>query len=120
MSRRYVQEMADGDTIEEIYLATDKQLRANRNGNLYLQLELRDRTGGISARLWNAGEPLFRSFEAGDFLLVKGKVQLFQGALQMILNNLNRVPPEKADLADYLPHTDKDVAKLYEHLRTHL
>ena len=81
MSRRFVQQLADGDTIDEVFLVTDKQLRANRNGNLYLQLELRDRTGAISARLWNAGEHLFRSFEAGDFLRVKGKVQLFQGAL---------------------------------------
>src|ERR1700736_70213 len=118
MSRRFVQQMADGDTVEEIYLVSDKQLRANRNGNLYLQLELRDRTGAISARLWNAGEPLFRSFDAGDFLLIKGKVQLFQGALQIILNGLDRVPSQKIQLADFLPHTDKDVSKLLERLKT--
>src|SRR5260370_29451458 len=117
MSRRFVQQMTDGDTIEDVYLVTDKQLRANRNGNLYLQLELRDRTGMISARLWNAGEHLFRSFEAGDFLLINGKVQLFQGALQMILGHLERVVPEKVDLADFLPHTEHDVSKLLERLR---
>src|SRR6516162_3587026 len=120
MVRRYVRQMADGEAIEEVYLTTDKQLRANRNGNLYLQLELRDRTGAISARMWNAGEQLFRSFEAGDFLLVKGKVQLFQGALQMILSHLDRVAPEKVETADFLPHTEKDVSKLYERLRTFL
>jgi 3'-5' exoribonuclease len=117
MSRRFVQQMADGDTIEEVFLITDKQLRANRNGNLYLQLELRDRTGAMSARLWNAGEHLFRSFETGDFLLIKGKVQLFQGALQMILSHLERVEPEKVDLADFLPHTEHDISKLLERLR---
>jgi 3'-5' exoribonuclease len=117
MTRRFVQQMADGDTIEEVYLVTDKQLRANRNGNLYLQLELRDRTGAISARLWNAGEHLFRSFESGDFLLIKGKVQLFQGALQMILSHIERVAAEKVELADFLPHTEHDVSKLLERLR---
>jgi 3'-5' exoribonuclease len=117
MARRLVQQMADGDNVEEVYLVVDKQLRANRNGNLYLQLELRDRSGSMSARLWNAGENLFRSFEAGDFLLVKGKVQLFQGALQMILSHLERTPPEKVELADFLPHTEQDVSKLYERLR---
>jgi 3'-5' exoribonuclease len=117
MTRRFVQQMADGDTIEEVYLVTDKQLRANRNGNLYLQLELRDRTGAISARLWNAGEHLFRSFDSGDFLLIKGKVQLFQGALQMILSHIERVASEKVELADFLPHTEHDVSKLLERLR---
>ncbi|HEV3204661.1 MAG TPA: HD domain-containing protein [Gemmataceae bacterium] len=117
MNRRFVHQMTDGDSIEETYLVTDKQLRANRNGNLYLQVELRDRTGSISARLWNAGEHLFRTFEAGDFLLVKGKVQLFQGALQMILNQIDKVATDKIDLADFLPHTDQDISKLLERLR---
>ncbi|MBV9125929.1 MAG: HD domain-containing protein [Planctomycetes bacterium] len=117
MDRRFVQQLADGETVEEVYLVSDKQLRANRNGNLYLQLELRDRTGAISARLWNAGEHLFRSFDSGDFLNVKGKVQMFQGALQMILSHLDRVEMEKVDLADFLPHTDQDVNKLLDKLR---
>jgi 3'-5' exoribonuclease len=114
--RRFVQQMADGDGVEEVFLVLDKQLRANRNGNLYLQLELRDRTGQISARLWNAGEHLFRSFDSGDFVLVKGKVQLFQGALQMILSHVEKQPAERVELADFLPHTEQDVSKLYERL----
>src|ERR1700741_3684481 len=113
-SRRFVQALADGDGVEEVYLVMDKQLRANRNGNLFLQLELRDRTGSISARLWNAGEHLFRSFESGDFLLVKGKVQLFQGALQMILSHIDRIEAEKVELTDFLPHTEHDISKLLE------
>jgi 3'-5' exoribonuclease len=117
MDRRFVQQMADGETIEETYLVSDKQLRANRNGNLYLQVELRDRTGAISARMWNASEHLFRTFDSGDFLQVKGKVQLFQGALQMILSHIDRVEAEKVELADFLPHTEHDVSKLLERLR---
>lgn len=120
MGRRYVQEMADGDSVEDIYLVTDKQLRANRNGNLYLQLDLRDRTGAISARMWNAGEQLFRTFEANDFLQIKGKVQLFQGALQMILTHLDRVESDRVDLADFLPRTEHDVSKLLERMRVML
>jgi 3'-5' exoribonuclease len=117
MSRRFVQHLTDGEAIEEIYLVTEKQLRANRNGNLYLQLELRDRTGAITARLRNAGEHLFRSFEESDFLRIKGKVQLFQGTLQMILSQLERVSDEHVELADFLPHTEHDVSKLFERLR---
>src|SRR5258708_9241015 len=117
MGRQFVQQMRDGDAMEDVYLVTDKQLRANKNGNLYLQMDVRDRTGSINARLWNAGEHLFRSFDTGDFLRVKGKVQLFQGALQMILSQIERIESEKVELADFLPHTEQDVSKLYERLR---
>jgi 3'-5' exoribonuclease len=56
-------------------------------------------------------------FDEGDFLLVRGKVQLFQGALQIILNHIERAEPEKVELADFLPHTEQDVSKLLERLR---
>jgi 3'-5' exoribonuclease len=122
MARRNVEKLTDGDTIEEVFLVADKQLRANRNGNLYLQMDIGDRTGTINARLWNATEHLFRSFEAGDFVLVKGKVQLFQGALQIILSHVERVDAEKIDLdlADFLPHTQENVGRLEERLRSTL
>jgi len=116
MTRQFVQQMADGDSVEDVYLVVDKQVRANRNGNIYLQLELRDHTSSISARLWNAAEQVVRSFESGDFLQVRGKVQLFQGALQMILSGIDRVESEKVELADFLPHTEQDISKLYERL----
>ena len=61
-------QLSHGDSIDESYLVADKQLRANRQGNLYLQLELRDKTGSVGARLWNASEELARTFEPGDFV----------------------------------------------------
>lgn len=120
MARRFVEQLADGDNVDEVFLVVDKQLRANRNGNLYIQLDLGDRTGNINARMWNAGEPLFRSFEAGDFLLVKGKVQLFQGSLQLIANNLEKHDANRVELVDFLPHTKQDVGKLLERLKAAL
>jgi 3'-5' exoribonuclease len=116
--RRYVEELADGENLDEIYLATDKQLRANRNGNLYLQMMLRDRSGAISARLWNVTEAMGRTFEEGDFVHARGKVQLFQGALQAILNSLERVEAGRVELSDFLPHTDKDIGKLLQQMRS--
>ncbi len=119
MTRQYVKQLSDGIPVDEVYLVVDKQLRANRNGNLYLQVDLSDRTGVINGRQWNAGETVFRSFEVGDFLQAKGKVQLFQGSLQVILSHVERVRPEKIglDLSDFLPHTEQDVSQLLERLR---
>src|SRR6266480_8130245 len=109
MTRRFVQQMTDGDQIEEVFLVSDKQLRANRNGNFFLQLELRDRTGSISARLWNANEVQFKSFNEGDFLRIKGKVQLFQGALQVLFTQFDRVEPSKVALEEFVPRAEQDL-----------
>lgn len=118
MSRRFVDQLADGDNVDEVFLVVDKQLRANRNGVYYLQVDLGDRTGNINSRMWNASEQLFRSFEVGDFLLSKGKVQLFQGSLQLILNGFEKFDSNRVELTDFLPHTKHDISKLLERLKS--
>lgn len=117
MTRRFVNQLSNGDSVDEAFLVADKQLRANRQGNLYLHLELRDKTGTVGARLWNASEGLSRTFEPGDFLHVKGKTQVFQGSLQVILSHLEVLDPQKIEPEDYLPQGTQNVAKLTARLR---
>jgi 3'-5' exoribonuclease len=117
MTRRFVNQLANGDTVDEVFLVADKQLRANRQGNLYLHLELRDKSGTIGARLWNASEGLAKTFEPGDFLLVRGKIQLFQGALQIILSHIEGVHSDQIEPEDFLPQSSQNVAKLTASLR---
>ena len=116
MSRRYVNQLSHGDSVDESYLVADKQLRANRQGNLYLQLELRDKTGSVGARLWNATEELARSFEPGDYLHVRGKTQIFQGSLQIILTHIDVLDRNRIEAEDFLPQSSQNVAKLMARL----
>lgn len=118
MGRRYIRELGDSDGVDAVFLVTDKQVRTNRQGNSFLQVELRDRSGAMTGRLWNVGENLARQFDTGDFLHAKGKVQLYQGGLQMILTHLSPVKPDKLDIADFLPQTEQDISKLLERLKT--
>jgi 3'-5' exoribonuclease len=120
MPRRTVQQLTDGDNLDDVFLVAEKQMRANRNGVNYLQLELRDRSGAISARMWNATEGQFRTFEEGDLLKIKGKVQLYQGSLQVIFTGFERVPPGQFNLDDFVPQTEQDVSRLFDRLRTPL
>jgi|SRR5579864_5993963 len=117
MTRRYVNQLANGESVDELYLVADKQLRANRQGNLYLHLELRDKTGSVGARLWNATEGLARTFEPGDYLHVRGKVQVFQGALQMILSHVEVVASAQVEPAEFLPQSSQDIVKLTARMR---
>src|SRR5260370_20415376 len=120
MTRRAIQLLADGEAIDEVFMVSDKHLRTNRPGSFYLQVELRDRTGAITARLWNANEPQFRSFNEGDFLRIKGKVQLFQGTLQVLFTAFERLEPSKIALEEFVPRVEQDINKLYDRLRQHL
>ena len=121
MPRRYINELGHQESIDEVFVASDKQLRPNRNGNLYLQVELSDRTGSIAARMWNANETLYKSFDNGDYVRVEGTTQLFQGAMQIIANRIAKVDPAEVDPDDFTPlpavAVDKLVLRLGEMLR---
>jgi 3'-5' exoribonuclease len=105
-----------------VFLASDKQLRPNRNGNLYLQLQLSDRSGAIATRLWNASENDYRAFENGDYVLIDGQTQLFQGNMQMIANSIRRARPDEVDETDFVTlqsaEIDKMAARLIEIMRS--
>jgi 3'-5' exoribonuclease len=116
MSRRFVNQFGPQEAIDQIFLATQKQLRPNRNGNLYLQVELSDRSGSISARMWNAGDVEYRTFDDGDFIRVEGSTQLYQGALQLIATNVCKARPEEVDHADFMPLSPADIERLMQRL----
>lgn len=117
MTRTFLSELRDGDNVEEVYLLADKQLRANRNANLYLLTSLRDNTGMVNGLMWNVTEDSVAHINSGDFVKVKGKVQLFQGALQMIITHIATISPEGLDADDFHPAASIDSEKLLARLK---
>jgi 3'-5' exoribonuclease len=111
MARRYVSQLAHQESVDQVFLASDKQLRPNRNGNLYLQLELSDRSGTIGARMWNASEQDYRNFDNGDFVRVEGSTQLFQGTIQLIATSIRKAIKSDVDPDDFLILGSKEIDK---------
>ncbi|MGI9456043.1 MAG: 3'-5' exoribonuclease YhaM family protein [Aeoliella sp.] len=112
MSRRYATQLAHNEQVSQVFLASDKNLRPNRNGNFYLQLGLADRSGLIDARLWNASEKDYKDFENGDYVMIDGSTQLFQGNMQLIINSLRRARPDEVDEGDFMVKQPAEIDKL--------
>ena len=118
MSRRYVNQLTHGDSIDEVFLVADKQLRANRQGNLYLQLELRDKTGSIGARLWNATEELSRVVRAGRLPADPGQDPGLPGVAPDHPDAHRRGRPgSRVEPEEFLPQSSQNVGKLMARLR---
>lgn len=115
MSRRFVNLLQDGETLEEIFLLSDRQIRANRNGDSYLLSQLRDKTGQISGLLWNVSDATVGHLRPGDYVKVKGKVQLFQGNLQLIMTRIEVVEGVEPD--DFVARSNANADEQFERLR---
>ncbi|MBM3998499.1 MAG: HD domain-containing protein [Planctomycetes bacterium] len=102
MARQFINQFGEGEAVEQIFLASEKQLRTNRAGRLYLQVRLSDRTGSMTAMMWNAGEKVYESFDNGDFVRVGGTTQVYNGALQMIANRIDVADRRFVDESDFV------------------
>jgi 3'-5' exoribonuclease len=93
--------MSDGQAFEQAFQASDKQLRVNRQGGKYILMKLSDRSGTIAGMMWNADEKMFESFDRGDYVFCKGRTQIHNGNLQVIVSSVERMDPSEIELSEF-------------------
>jgi 3'-5' exoribonuclease len=101
MPRLFVRDIQPQSPVDEIYRIADRQVRANRQGNPYLLMQLQDRTGIISAMRWNVDEKIADRFPKGSYVRIQGTSQLHNGILQLIINHLSTVDPSQVEIDDF-------------------
>jgi 3'-5' exoribonuclease len=117
LRRTTVASLRKGDRIVDgSFLVETANFKQTRNNKHFIQLLLRDRTGSIKAVRWEASQELFNSFSAGDFLHINGRVEEFQQNLQIVVDGLERVPPEAVDFEEFLPVAPRDPGEMEREL----
>lgn len=114
-----VAELAPGRTFTGRYACARKDRLTAKNGSTYLNLELRDRTGTIPARIFREADRLGLGFERGDVIAVRGRVEQFRGQLSAELEDVRKIDPDRIDPAEFLPAAYRDPEELegfLEHL----
>lgn len=109
-----------GDAVNGVYACTRKDRLRTRNGAPYLALELRDRTGTISARAFRDADALAGRFERGDLVRAEGRVERFRDELVLEVHDIHRADPDAGiEPESFLPTAYRDLDELegfLEHL----
>ena len=115
-----VSALRPGQEVTGTFACVRKDRLTTRTGSPYLALELRDRSGSLSARAFQNADALAGRFERGDVVRVRGRVERFRDALTLEVSDVARVGPEDGiDPARFLPTAYRDVDELdgfLEHL----
>ena len=114
--RLFVNQLVPGQTLDQIFLVRDKDLRTTKTGDLFILCTLADKTGTVPARMWQASQAIFNSIAIDGFLHVKGRTEDYRGSLQFIIDACRPVPSEKVEIADYLPVTTGDIEEMWSEL----
>ena len=93
-----IAEWQPGQTDSGFGLLTRKERRQDRNGNDFLDMELADASGRISAKVWGDSPALEGDFEAYEYVAFKGHVKSFRDQLQLSVHKCRRATEEDREL----------------------
>ena len=85
-----ISDLKEGKTIQGFFLCVEKNLRHSKNGDPYLDLVLRDKTGKISAKILNKINEFELKFNSGDAVALKGKMEIYQNKKYLIIDRINK------------------------------
>ena len=104
LEKQFVEDLVENARVHSAFAVKEKSLVAFRSKpGKFLNLVLTDRTGEITARVWDHAEEMAETFEPGDVVVVKGAVQDYQGQLQLIASQVTPAAIDEYDMEDLVP-----------------
>ena len=114
---KYINTLEEGNNISDIYMIKQVNPATTKTGKEYLNVILQDKTGMLSAKVWEPNDPGIEEFSALDYVEVTGEITSFNGQLQMSIRRSRKVDATEINEADYLPCTKKDISQMTEELK---
>ena len=105
-----IADLAEDRVVEGVYAVARKQRLRTKGGASYLALELVDPSGRVDARVWADVDLLDSRFDEGDAVRVLGRVERFDGKLQLQVRSVESV--EDADPSALTPTLRRDADEL--------
>ena len=106
----------ENQTITSYFVVASKQVKAKKNGEVYLSLTLADRSGQVQANMWDNVADALDTFEQDDFVKVKGVIHRYNGRWQITIHKLRKLEESEIDYSDYLPKAAKDIEQMWKTL----
>ncbi|MDD2366765.1 MAG: HD domain-containing protein [Desulfuromonadaceae bacterium] len=117
MSKQFISQIKDRETVNAEFLVKDKIMAMAKNGKSYMNLRLMDKSGEIEAKIWDNTEQLDKQFDKDDFVKVRGKASVYMNKMQIVIAEILKVQEEEVTLADFLPVSPRPLDEMLEELK---
>lgn len=113
---QFVEKINAKDEVLSPFLVKYISTAEGKDGKSYLNLILADRTGEMEARKWHGAEHVIGQIRSGDVVIVNGKMNLFQGRLQLIISEISKLDDSQINREDYVQKAGTAPEKMYAEL----
>ncbi len=110
----------DGDFVQGFALLSRKDVRQDRNGRDYIDVELTDSSGSVAGKVWPDSPAIKGRFSEKDFVAFKGTIRLYRDQPQINIDYCReateRDHEQGFDPAQLIPSTPEDIDDLSRRL----
>ena len=99
---KMISEFNDHDHIEGQFLLGSVTKGVNATGGSYLSVELRDASGAINGKKWDATLQDEEIFVAGNIVYIVGETNRYKDVLQLKILSAELVSPDDVDIAKFV------------------
>ncbi|MGI8461253.1 MAG: 3'-5' exoribonuclease YhaM family protein [Solirubrobacterales bacterium] len=117
-ARVFVRDLTDGQAVTAAFVVRGRERRQKKDGTDWLQLMLADRTGRVSAKLWEGVDDVFELCAPGTILICEGRYSVHEryGA-SVTLKSVRVAGEAEFDHADLLDVAETPVDRLEDDMR---
>lgn len=114
--RTWVKDLCAGTDLDECFAVRSVDVRQRRGGGPYLAATIGDKTGEVTALVWQNVDRLREVLEPGSVVSVKGQVQKYNQQLQVVVRQAEALPGESVEDQLFVRSSAVDPAVLWEQL----
>ena len=116
--RLWVRDLRAGTDLEESFAVRSVDVRQRRGGGPYLAATIGDRTGEVTALVWQNVDQLRDVLEPGRVVSLKGQVQRYNQQLQVVIRQAEPLPSESVEDALFVRASAADPTVLWKRLNS--
>lgn len=111
--------MKIGDDLEHFLLLSKLEVKTTKNNKEYVDLELRDESLLLPAKMWSGFENFVNEAGEGDIIKVRGKLEDFRGQPQIRVELIRKAKDEEGiDKGDFIPRSKRDLEEMITELNS--
>jgi len=116
MKNVFINQIKAGDKINCSFLVEEKSLAFSQKGMPYLNIQLKDKTGKVSGRVWDNALEMTERFRKGEIIRILARAVTFREVIQLSITEIHAIGDHEVDWADYLPAAKGNITEMYGEL----
>ena len=114
--KRFINDLADGEPIDDLFMIKTVRLAETRAGKPYLSLVFSDKSGEIGGPAWENAEALEKICVVGGVVRVRGQAQTYRDKLQLKVDRITAVEKSLYRLDDFVAASSRKPASMESEL----